>query len=466
MDRHPLFFTEERRRLFPRALFWAVFCSAYFMIVYGWCNNFTHARYLAGEHIPSFYFDWEKRIPLIPIFIIPYMSIDLFFFASPFLCTDLGELRTHGKRLLLAITFAGVCFVVFPLRYGFVRPEVGGVFGPIFKFLHGFDRPYNLAPSLHIALRSLIWIVYVRHTRAILRWSSRVWFLLIGLSTLFVMQHHVIDLVSGQLLAMLCFYAIPDPVDPAEAKLFQEKPRNLRVAAAYLAVLGAILVAGVMMRRWGWIMIWPAFAMAMMSLAYLGWGVQVFHKQRGRVPITSRLLLGPYYVGAAVSWMWFRSREPWQAVTPNVLIGRWLNREESQRLLDQGASAVLDLSAEYPLPQGLSHLQYCNIQILDMTPPTNEQLTAAVEFIDGHARSGNVFIACAMGYSRSATIAAAYLLYCGRCQTVDEALATIRASRSGIRIRSRNERALREYAKTLSRPSLPPASEAAMLVTS
>jgi len=35
--------------------------------------------------------------------------------------------------------------------------------------LYGFDQPYNLAPSLHIALRSLLWGIYVRHTRGLLR---------------------------------------------------------------------------------------------------------------------------------------------------------------------------------------------------------------------------------------------------------------------------------------------------------
>jgi protein-tyrosine phosphatase/membrane-associated phospholipid phosphatase len=451
------FLTPERRKLFPRALFWALFCSAYFMIVYSWCNKFTHARYLAGERIPTFYFEWEKKIPLIPIFIIPYMSIDLFFFASAFLCTDLGELRTHGKRLLLAITFAAVCFIVFPLRYGFERPHVDGIFGPIFRFLHGFDRPYNLAPSLHIALRSLLWIAYVRHTRGILRWSSRIWFLLIGLSTLFVLQHHVIDLVSGQLLAMLCFYAIPDPVDPQEANLFQHKPTNPRAAAIYLSILFAILIGGVFMRRWGWIMIWPGFAMAMISLAYLGWGVQVFHKRSGRVPLSTRLLLGPYYIGAAIVWLWFRSREPWQQVAPNVLVGRWLNRDESKRLLDEGIVAVLDLSAEYPAPRALLRLPYCNIQILDMTPPTVEQLHAASDFIAEWSAKGNVFVHCAMGYTRSATVAAAYLLASGSAKTVDDALATIRSSRGGIRIRSRNEQALRRFAQSLS--NRPPMEE-------
>jgi hypothetical protein len=77
-----------------------------------------------------------------------------------------------------------------PLHYGFEQPQMGGTLGYIFGFLHSFDYPYNLAPSLHIALRSLIWVVFIRHTFGLTRWGVRVWLILVGLSTLFVKQHH------------------------------------------------------------------------------------------------------------------------------------------------------------------------------------------------------------------------------------------------------------------------------------
>ena len=87
--------TTSERPNWWRALFWASFLSIYFIIVYGFCNWFTAERHAAGEHILTFYWEWERHIPLIPAFIIPYMSIDLFFFAAPFLCTDLRELRIN-----------------------------------------------------------------------------------------------------------------------------------------------------------------------------------------------------------------------------------------------------------------------------------------------------------------------------------------------------------------------------------
>src|SRR4051812_10529647 len=85
-----------RRPHIARMLFWAVFCSMYFVVFYGFANRFTRARADAGEVIPTFFFEWERSIPWVGFFIVPYMSIDLFFFFSFFLCTDLRELRTHA----------------------------------------------------------------------------------------------------------------------------------------------------------------------------------------------------------------------------------------------------------------------------------------------------------------------------------------------------------------------------------
>jgi hypothetical protein len=42
--------------------------------------------------------------------ILPYMSIDLFFIAAPFLCRTEEELRTFSRRVIAAILIAGFVF--------------------------------------------------------------------------------------------------------------------------------------------------------------------------------------------------------------------------------------------------------------------------------------------------------------------------------------------------------------------
>src|SRR6266853_5467510 len=58
-----------------KALLASVGLSILFLIVYGGCNWITSQR----ANVGTFYFEWERRIPFVPFFILPYMSIDLFF---------------------------------------------------------------------------------------------------------------------------------------------------------------------------------------------------------------------------------------------------------------------------------------------------------------------------------------------------------------------------------------------------
>jgi membrane-associated phospholipid phosphatase len=438
----------ERREYFARQLFWAIALSIYFFAIYSSSNAYAAHRYASGQNVHTFYFEWEKSIRFVPAFIVPYMSIDLFFFFAPFLCTDLRELRTHARRVVLAITVAGLFFVLAPLRYGFDRPVPTGLFGPIFRFLHGFDHPYNLAPSLHIALRSLLWVIYVRHIGSwLLRNSVRVWFLLIGLSTLLVGQHHVIDLASGQILAMFCFYLFPDAIAPLEKQMTRDEraPKNVFVAAMYALGLIACVTVGLFMRRWGWIMIWPAFDLAIVCLAYLGFGSSIFRKSRGRLPITTRCLLGPLLLGANISWFLRRSKPAFCEIAPVVWFGRRLSSREARQLVRDGFTAALDLTAEFSAPAALLELSYLNIPILDLAAPPVGPLQRAVQFIQQESHRGKVYVYCALGYSRSACVIAAYLLASRRAESVNEAITLVRRARPRIVINHMHRDVLRRF---------------------
>ncbi len=70
--------------------------SLVFMLVYMTTNYLSSLRTDVG----TWYYDWEQIIPFVPMMIIPYMSIDLFFIAAPFLCRDRAELRILSRRIL------------------------------------------------------------------------------------------------------------------------------------------------------------------------------------------------------------------------------------------------------------------------------------------------------------------------------------------------------------------------------
>ena len=103
------------------------------------------------------------------------MSIDLFFVAAPFLCRDDRELAVFSRRVALAIAIGGLCFLVMPLKLAVDRPQLDGWLGAMFGWFFVTDMPYNLCPSLHIALRTLLAEKYAApHPRAVERRLARV----------------------------------------------------------------------------------------------------------------------------------------------------------------------------------------------------------------------------------------------------------------------------------------------------
>ena len=155
-----------------------------------------------------FFFAWERAIPFVPFMILPYMSIDLFFVAAPFLFSEERELRLFVARVATAIIVAGLCFLVEPLRFAFPRPPAAGCLGALFDWFRGMDAPYNLFPSLHAALLLFLIEAYARHLRGLGRAAVMLWFVLIALSPLLTHQHHVIDILGGFVLAAVCFLVI------------------------------------------------------------------------------------------------------------------------------------------------------------------------------------------------------------------------------------------------------------------
>ncbi|HYS95733.1 MAG TPA: phosphatase PAP2 family protein [Chthoniobacterales bacterium] len=185
-----------------KALLASAGLSALFLVVYSGCNWITARR--AG--VGTFYFEWERGIPFVPFMILPYMSIDLFFVAAPFLCRTERELRTFSQRVICAIVAAGVCFLLFPLRFAFPRPHADGWLGAIFDWFRGIDSPHNLLPSLHAALMLILLDVYFRHSRGLIRIAIIAWFSLIAVSPVLTYQHHVVDIAGGFVLAACCFW--------------------------------------------------------------------------------------------------------------------------------------------------------------------------------------------------------------------------------------------------------------------
>jgi protein-tyrosine phosphatase/membrane-associated phospholipid phosphatase len=410
--------------------------SVLFLAVYGTAAWITSLR---GD-VGSWAFEWERKLPVVPSLIVPYLSIDLIFVAAPLLCTTATELRSFCRRMTAAILAAGAVFLIMPLQFAGMRPEPAGWTGPIFGLLHTFDRPANMFPSLHIAILMILACTYDRHTRGGLRGLVRAWFVLIACSTVLTGQHHVIDVAGGFALALGCYYLIPEYDAPPPITA------NPRIAIFYAAGAAAFAGVGAWLWPWGIPLLWPAAALAMAAGAYSGLYGGLTRKHGGRLPLAAEMLLAPWLLGQWLSWMYYRRRcLPWNIVAPNVWIGRRLNPAEAATAVKLGVTAVLDLTAESSEAPSFLALEYLNLQILDLTAPTSAQLRAAVDFISAHRETGAVYVHCKIGYSRSAAVVAAWLLDANLAASPQEAVAIVRTARPTLIVRPEAWAALCEY---------------------
>jgi predicted protein tyrosine phosphatase len=412
--------------------------SVLFFVVYFTTNWYSAQR----ANVGTWHYDWELTLPFVPLLIVPYMSIDLFFVTGPFLCCQRQELTTLARRLALTTLLGGACFLLFPYRLKFEKPDVDGWTGALFREFCSLDLPYNLVPSLHIAYLTILTDLYGRYTRGWLWVLTHLWFGLIGLSTVLTYQHQVIDVVGGVVLAAICFYLVRDP-SPARASA-----RNYRVANYY--GVGAAVVLGVAAISWPWggLLLWVAGSLLIAAAGYCGIAAGIYHKIDGRLTLSTRLIMAPLLVGQYASLLYYRRQcRAWDEAAPGVLIGRQLNDTEARELLRSSCAAVLDLTAEFSEAEPLRALRYRNIAILDLTAPTREQLWEAVDFITEQRVRGPVYVHCKIGYSRSAAVVGAYLLASGQAASADEAVDMLRKARPSIIVRPEAIDALHVFEK-------------------
>ncbi|NVZ80158.1 dual specificity protein phosphatase family protein, partial [Pseudomonas gingeri] len=156
-------------------------------------------------------------------------------------------------------------------------------------------------------------------------------------------------------------------------------------------------------------------ALGLVALNYALLGAQGFQKRAdGSLSPAARWLFAPYRAGAWInSRLWTRSHPQPDQVVDNL----WLGRLPSRRELQAGPfRAIVDLCAELPLAaQGRA---YQSIPVLDLIAPSAEQCRQAALSIEALRQHGPLLVCCALGYSRSATALAAWLLHSGRAAEI------------------------------------------------
>ncbi len=426
-----------------------------FYASYGLSNHYAASL----AYVPEVAFAWERNIPFWEWTILPYWSLNLMYAVAFFLCRDTREQNRYVARLVSAQIVATICFMLFPLHFGWPKPPTDGMWGVMFDSLVAFDLPYNQSPSLHIALSIIVgafyWTRFPKIRLPIFLWQS-----LIALSVLTTYQHHFIDVPTGALLGWLVLWAIPQHgVSPfrrpfgtqgrlkmSEASFCEAKTntvsftrtseasfrkaktppetrsREIKIAMLYLAGAALSALPSLFGGAWLW-MLWVSVSLSVVAFAYLTGNAAVFQKQAdGRLSAAATVLLLPYLAGVRLNMAyWLRGKAKTVRVRDDVLIG-------SVSGISDDLPAVLDVCAEYPHPRYRG--AYHTLPLLDMVAPSENDLMQAASLLEALRRQhGKVLTCCALGYGRSAAVVLTWLLAYGGCRDLAQATAELKQAR-------------------------------------
>lgn len=406
--------------LIRRAVFWLLLLVPLFYASYAFANWLASQR----AFVPEIVFGWEKYIPFWGWTIIPYWSLNLFYGVALLVSPSKQSQNRLAGRYLTAQCIAILCFVAFPLTITWEKPETPGFSGWLFSLLGNFDLPYNQAPSLHIALTVIIW----DHLRRLLpaQWRPlwHGWCLLIGFSVLTTWQHHFIDIPTGMLLGLFALWLFPlnNTAPWLEFQLTRDR-RSQKLTLIYAAGGIALLLTILASKKLLWLLLlWPSLALLLLSFGYSGAGAKIFQKNKnGGVSLASYWLfmpLRPFLWLNRLLWTW---REPAAIeISDGVYLGRFPTRAEAAAY-----ATVIDMTGEVIAPKNIA-TQWQSFPSLDLASPDPVHVQNAVLALEQAQRP--VLVCCALGFQRSANVAAQWLVTNGYASDRKQAIELLRKS--------------------------------------
>ena len=432
---------------FERLIYYKLILLAGLSIFFFTSYNLTNWYTANLSDVGSLFFSWESLIPLWPWTIVPYWSIDLMYGLAILLATSKQSLKILCLRLFSAQIICITCFLIFPLKFSFERPNLDGFLGLWFDVLMGFDKPFNQAPSLHITLLVILWQFYNCYFQSKFnQLLLHVWCFLIALSVLTTWQHHFFDVPTGLWAGCFCIWLWPENgMTPLKSKSYAKQYTwsGIYFLLFLLSLSLAIYIGGI-----GLWLLWLAGAFVLVSANYLLFGATGFQKQaNGHFPFAITILYLPYF---AIMWLnsrlWTLKNKPADFIMDNVYLGRIAshNTLQTKRIV-----SIVDFCAELPIGQFNGY--YSLIPVLDMTPLSIKQCQLAAETIDQFQKQGSVLVCCALGYSRSATAVIAWLLLTKRAANVEDAITKVKTARCSVVISSKQKALLINWFNRISK---------------
>ena len=177
---------------------------------------FRYLESITPEHLNIISSPLDKFIPFVPVFIIPYLFWFVyiavpgiyFLFCEKEVFCRLMYFGMIGMTVFLFVSW------VYPNGLA-IRPESfadDNIFTQLTRYVYSVDTSTNVLPSIHVFYSVGIYLA-VKDSDILSRkkgicYASLIITVLIILSTMFVKQHSVVDVISGLLLSYLSYELI------------------------------------------------------------------------------------------------------------------------------------------------------------------------------------------------------------------------------------------------------------------
>ena len=188
----------------------------YFFLYFPW---FGYLEKTVTTHFHVIHVALDDYIPFCEYFIIPYLA--WFGYVAFGVCYFFFKNKEEYYRLCTTLFTGMTIFLIVSTLYPnghYLRPtyfDHNNICIQLVKWLYSTDTPTNLFPSIHvynsICVNAAIWHSedFKKHTAV--RYGSAVLMVLIILSTMFLKQHSVFDVVTGTVLAVFLYSVVYNP---------------------------------------------------------------------------------------------------------------------------------------------------------------------------------------------------------------------------------------------------------------
>jgi len=173
---------------------------ACFYILYG------YSSWLTASNPPSLSLTskFDNLIPFYPCWSVIYLSINLLLPLSLFIFHTRNEISKYVMTVIAQVLVACVFFILLPTDHPFGnKTSSDNIF---YQWADIINLEYNYFPSLHVALAISSSVIFGRNIDNKFSNIFYLWGFLISISTLFMHEHNVSDVLGGFILALFGLY--------------------------------------------------------------------------------------------------------------------------------------------------------------------------------------------------------------------------------------------------------------------